>query len=499
MATNLLSLRVLLRRFLGSAVSNSAGYAVGGAVLPTLEPLTQDLANVTWALHRVKPLPLNAAAVAALRGYWTDEQAAQEAGYTGYDGGRFDLAQRLAGTTPPLESLLDLRRRGVIADAGLVEGLQQSGMLPGWRDRFRELLHVLPSVTDMVRFAVREVYDPGQRAALQLDAELPGAFLADAERIGLSPEEAGKYWASHWELPSYEQGVQMLFRGAISQAQFDGLLKALDYAPVWRPRLLQIARRIPPLDDMIRFAVREVYDPRAVAELGLDTDFPTAFATDAALHGMDAERARHYWRAHWRLPSAQQGSRMLWRGEITEPQLDGLLKALDYPPLWRERLANIARIVPGRIDLKRMLRHEVLTRAEVKAGYRRLGYAEPDAEAMTQIAEAEVGAGDAASTWLGRARSRLYTVAHNEYLDGSIGEAQAATLLGRIGAPQNERAAIVSLWDAENEVSRLELTPAQLKRAAKVGPPDGLTRDDALQRLIDKGMSADDAEVFLGT
>lgn len=494
-----LTVQALMTRFLGSAVSNSAGYAVGGAVLPALEPLTQDLANAAWTAHNVKPLPLNAAAEALARGYITEQDAVTEANFTGYNTPRLRLAHDLVQHPPPLEALLDLRRRDLIDDATLARGLRESGMRDEWRPRFRQLLAIVPSVTDMVRFAVREVYDPAQRAALELDAERPQAFLDDAARLGLTPEDAGKQWAAHWQLPSYEQGVAMLFRREISEPQFAALLKALDYAPVWRPRLLSIARRIPPLDDMIRFAVREAYDPEAVAELGLDSDFPPVFAEQAALHGMSDANARLYWRAHWRLPSAMQGYRMLHRGIIGEPRLRSLLKALDYPAPWRDALMDLSHIVPGRIDLKRFLRHDIIDRAEVAAGYRRLGYDATDAERMTRVAEAEVGGGDAASTWLGRARSRLYTVAHNEYLDGSLTAEQARDALGRIGAPAAERDTIIGVWDYENGIARLELTPAQLKKAAKAGPPTGIDAEEAIQRLIDKGMTRDDAETFLGT
>jgi hypothetical protein len=288
----------------------------------------------------------------------------------------------------------------------------------------------------------------------------------------------------------------MLHRGLISPAQHNDLLKALDYAPTWRPRLRELARRIPPISDMIRFAVREVYDPASRAELGLDTDYPPEFTPEAALHGMDEERAQQYWAAHWRLPSAQQGYRMLWRGEISEAQLDGLLKALDYPPVWRERLANIARLVPGRIDLKRMLKHEILTEAQVFAGYQRLGYAPADARHMTDIAVAELQGGGQETPWLDRAKSRLFTVTHNEYLDGSIDAARARDLLGDVGVPAGQRATIVALWDSENTISRVELTVAQIRRAYK---KDRLDRPTAFAMLVDRGITADDVNILLDT
>lgn len=486
----------LLRRLLGSAISNATGYALGTAISPTLVPFVQFVENEAWEQFQTKPLPLDEAAEAALRGFWSDDAGAAEAAQTGFNRPRFNLSRQLAGSAPPLETLMALRRREVIGDDDVTRGLGQLGYLNEWRGALSQLRNVLPSVTDMVRFGVREVYDPAQRAALDLDAEFPGAFAADAERIGLTRERAGQYWAAHWELPSATQMAAMLFRGELSDSQFSGGLKALDYAPTWRPKLETILRPIPPLSDMIRFAVRDVYTPATVAAFGLDEDFPDVFRQQAALHGMQDPYPQQYWAAHWRLPSALQGYRMLWRDIITPGQLDILLKALDYPPFWRTRMRDLAFLVPGRIDLKRMLRHDILTEAEVLAGYQRLGYAPTDAQRMTDIAVAELSSSTVAQPWANRARSRLFTVTHNEYLDGSIDAARAGQLLTQVGATAAERTVIMAAWNAEADIQRLELTPAQIKKAYKRSI---YTLDVALAELQERGMTAEDANTFLAS
>jgi len=129
----------------------------------------------------------------------------------------------------------------------------------------------------------------------------------------------------------------MLFRGEISEGQYAGLLKALDYAPTWRGKLLAIARRIPPISDMIRFAVREVYSPDVRARFGQDDDYPEAFTAKAALHGLSEEDAKAYWAAHWELPSTEQGFRMFHRSLIDKPTLELLLRAKDIMPFWRDK------------------------------------------------------------------------------------------------------------------------------------------------------------------
>lgn len=530
----------LLRRFFGSAVSNAAGYSIGGAITPALAPLTQDIQNETWSAHQVKPLTLAEAAQGAAHELVPALDWEAEAAFSGLNPERFAALTEMQLEAPQTGQLLELLRRGVVTDAQVDAALARNGMVGQWRERVRRLALVLPSVTDMVRFAVREVYDPASRAALDLDAEFPQAFADDAALIGLDAEQAGKFWAAHWDLPSYEQGTEMLFRGEITQAQFAGLLKALDYAPTWRGKLEAIARRIPPLTDMIRFAVREVYSPAIRSELGLDDDFPAEFVPEAALHGMDENRARQYWAAHWRLPSAQQGSRMLWRGEITQAQLSTLLRALDYPPYWREKLSNIAHLVPGRVDLRRMYRADVITRAQVHAGYVRLGYTDTDAETLTRFADAEKagGTGRAEATRselaaefeggfiteaeyradlallgfsgpdqdiqveLGGARAvktergRVVTAIHKAYVAHKILEPQTRVALAGTNMIPEAIDRILPLWTLERDLTKHELSDSQLRAAYR---KSAVTLEQAVAELVSRDYTDADARVYLQT
>lgn len=484
----------LLRRFFGSAISNAAGYSVGGAIQPVLEPLTQDLANEAWSQHKVHPLSLAASAEASIRGFWPDGRASTEAGFTGYDAERFGVAKQLQANAPPMETLIALRRRDLIDDGELSEGLAQQALLPQWRPLVAQLRNVLPSVTDLVHMAVREVFNPQLRQALNLDAEFPAAFGDWAAKVGLSEEWARNYWADHWQLPSETEMAQMLFRGELSAQGFSDGLKALDYAPTWRSKLETILRPIPPLSDMIRFAVRDVYTPSTVQTFGLNDDYPAVFSQQAALHGMSDEYARQYWAAHWRLPSALQGYRMLWRGIITQAQLSTLLKALDYPPFWRDRLEQLAHIVPGRIDLKRMLKLDILTADEVEAGYRRLGYDAVDAKRMRDIAEAELATGTVTQKWAERARSGLYSAAHSDYMDGNADQAAAQAMLAELGATSAEQGTILRIWNVERNRTRRDLTQAQILKLGKKGV---WTSAQVLDALEDLGMAAADAQALI--
>lgn len=485
----------LWSRLQGGIVGGGVAIAAGDVLRPVFERLRQE----AWKDHPDRVLsPATLAQLVAL-GITEFGTAAEHASREGYNVNSFRALVEEALSPPPLGSALDAFRRGLITEAQYRHALTKSGIETQYHGPLVGLRNLLASPSELVLMAVREVFDPQQRSALQLDAEYPGALTAEGGLLGYSEATMRNIWAAHWQLPSYTQGVEMFFRQVISSQQLDRLLKALDYAPTWRGPLLEIARRIPTVPDFTRMAYREVFDPQQRSSLGLDAEYPSAFTAKVALHGMSEADARDLWAAHWRLPSAMQGYRMLFRGEITQAELFGLLKALDYPPRWRAPLMNIARIVPGRIDLKRLLRHGIISEAQTQAGYERLGYSPADAANMTAIAVAELAAGDVTQTWANRARGRLFTVAHNEYLASSIDAAEAGQMLALIGAPAPERTLVMQLWNAERSINRLELTPAQIKRAYREGPPEGYDETTAVSELVERGMTSEDALRFLRT
>ncbi|GAH79863.1 unnamed protein product, partial [marine sediment metagenome] len=64
-----------------------------------------------------------------------------------------------------------------------------------------------------------------------------------AGKKGLSKEWSERYWAAHWNLPSPQQGFEMLHRGVINVSELNMLLRALDVMPFWRDKLTAIAFR----------------------------------------------------------------------------------------------------------------------------------------------------------------------------------------------------------------------------------------------------------------
>jgi hypothetical protein len=141
----------------------------------------------------------------------------------------------------------------------------------------------------------------------------------------------------------------------------------------------------PGVQDIIRFAVREVYSPEIAERFGQFEDFPTRALEDASKVGISDEVLRKYWAAHWDLPSAGQGFEMLHRGVITESDLELLLRALDVMPFWRDKLTAISWNVPTRVDIRRFYDLGVIDDARLRELYQMFGYHGADLDNIVEF------------------------------------------------------------------------------------------------------------------
>lgn len=209
---------------------------------------------------------------------------------------------------------------------------------------------------------------------------------------------------------------------------------------------------IPPAQDLITMAVREVFSPEQRAANRQDEDFPPDFEKFAGQQGISSEWARNYWAAHWALPSPQQGFEMFQRDVINRDTLNALLVALDVMPAWRDRLVRIAYRPIGRIDIRRIHGMGQISDEELVTRYRYAGYSPDDAQKMADFtiqynAEPDPEADDEAA---GLSRAAII----NFYKDGLLTRGQAKTALVDVGVGNS--AANVFLDQADIDIAYAE-------------------------------------------
>ena len=201
-------------------------------------------------------------------------------------------------------------------------------------------------------------------------------------RVGYSQEQADSIVKSRTvQLP--EQFVRVGFlRGFLDKNEHDNLLARLGYLSKDFELMRKSYFYIPPVTDLIRFAVREAYDDSLAEDLQLDSGYDTIkerFENDLKQNGLEPAYGRLYWRSHWDLPSPTQGYEMLQRGIINLDELRQLLKVSDYSPQWIDKLIKIAYTPYTRVDIRRMHKLGVLSYDEVVEAYKQIGYEESKA------------------------------------------------------------------------------------------------------------------------
>jgi hypothetical protein len=174
-------------------------------------------------------------------------------------------------------------------------------------------------------------------------------------------------------------------RGIMSDEEFGVSLKGLGYSNRAVEVFKQIAFYIPPVQDIIRMAIREVFNPALRQQLTLDAEYPALLTEWAHKQGLTEEWAGNYWAAHWELPAATMGFEMLHRGVIEQDELFMLLKALDIAPVWRDKLMAISYNPYTRVDIRRLYRTGVVGQDEVFKTYKDLGYDDEHAARLTEF------------------------------------------------------------------------------------------------------------------
>ncbi|KKK54448.1 hypothetical protein LCGC14_3084650, partial [marine sediment metagenome] len=241
--------------------------------------------------------------------------------------------------------------------------------------------------------AAEQLLGPGEQLGMLIRGVIPpDRFTSELARLGVSDESAAALAQMAETLLDPGTLIRAKFRGAPIAGSYEGEMGRLGYTPQAAQTFEAATKIIGGPSDMIRWAVREVFTPEIVAELGLADEFPSEFVAEAAKIGMDEPIAKNEWMAHWVLPSIQQGFAMLHR-RVKKPDgstfeiedMDRLLRVQDVMPFFRGMLTQIAFRPFTRVDVRRMHKMGVLDATEVKSAYMDIGFDDEKATAMTEF------------------------------------------------------------------------------------------------------------------
>lgn len=210
-------------------------------------------------------------------------------------------------------------------------------------------------------------------------------YYQQAREIGFDQPLAQAYQQSLRQILGAGELVKLYRRGDIDLASLTDQLHKQGYAQSDVDLILKATEYFPPPPDLIRFAVREVYNEATRQAFGMDEDISQRFLDEALKAGLPKEQAANYWASHWELPSVNQGFEMLQRRVIDRAQLGMLLKALDVMPFWRDALLKISYNPLTRVDVRRMHAMGIFDEAELQRRYEAEGFSPEDAALMTRF------------------------------------------------------------------------------------------------------------------
>jgi len=210
-------------------------------------------------------------------------------------------------------------------------------------------------------------------------------MIDDIAKAGIHPSYAEKYFDGVLTKPNTQDLIAWQLRLDPSLSGLDDELRRTGVHPSYFDVYKTLAHPIPPINDLITMAVREVFTPAIASRFGQYEGLPAAYVEAAEKKGLTKEWAERYWAAHWTLPSVQQGFAMLHRGIINQADLGLLMRALDIMPFWRDKLMQLSYKPLTRVDVRRMHLLGTLDESGVRRAYQDVGYNERNAGLMTDF------------------------------------------------------------------------------------------------------------------
>lgn len=212
---------------------------------------------------------------------------------------------------------------------------------------------------------------------------------------GIDPARAEHIWYSSLSLLGEDYIRNAYLRGIFNEAQHDRALGALGYQSDTAKEMRGLYFFIPPVADLIHMGIRNVFNPQIVERFTLGGDYPQAFEDAARQQGVSKEWALKYWESHWIMPGRDAFFEMFQRttDKPLDPHADEIeledgthvynimgrdtlnlaLRDIDTPPFYRDKLTQVAYRPLTRIDIRRLHKVGLLSKAQVERAYLDLG------------------------------------------------------------------------------------------------------------------------------
>ena len=429
----------------GGAVARGAA----DAVTPVLEPVRQT----AWSKNKQRVLDVGTAAELVAQALVGHDEAANEAGRSGYEVTRLDALIALAQTAPGLEALDRMLNRKTIDPDDFRQALAKHKVDPKW---WPALLDLADTKLDPVQLANAIhrglVKDPGLLATEPPTAEgnvkaypvYPIPALEEAEAAGLDKDRLGVLVGLMGLPMGPHEAAQAVFRGILTDADFQRAIAEGNTRNEWAEAIFEQTRQIPTARDFFENALRGYHD--------------LAWAMrEAKRHGMSDADALVIYQNQGRPMNIHQITQALARGakfnpepgEITDPYLASIVEG-PLKPGYYELAESLKYTLPSTFAMRQLAESGVWDEAKTAERLKWAGWVPEDAD---EVAKAWTAAGPAkADPWVTKATDRAFTKLQTDYLKGGVTEDAANLVLDVIGVDPASRPRIFELWNAAKTV-----------------------------------------------
>lgn len=435
----------------------------------------------------------------------------------GFDATWYDRLVGLNAQYPSPETIIQLVQRGYITENTAENWLNVQGVQPGVSASFLRLQRTLLS--------------PADAALAEVRGHLPHKAAAGiAEEAGITGHDYGVLRDNTAQPLTLTAVVELWRRGAVSEADLERAIHESTVDDSWTDAIKQLGI-VPPSPDIALQAYLEGQVPEAEArrrykEGGgdpswFDSDYDTRGSApspvelgDMANRGIipwngQGPKATTFqqgflegpWRNKWRgpmrklaeyLPPPRTVTAMYHEGSLTRKEANDLLvkQGLTAHLAAAYTQSGSNQKTAGQRDLAvstimDLYRDQAIGKQDAKGFLTDLGYDGDEADFILLVSDLR--------------RVQRYTetairTIHTQYTNHSITQLNASDKLDHLGVPSGQRDQLLQLWDLERQARVETLTATQIRQAFE---HDLISRDDAVQRLVNKGYSRGDAGIFV--
>lgn len=324
-----------------------------------------------------------------------------------------------------------------------------------------------------------------------------------ANRLGWTDFDARKLANTVSELPTLPELMLARFRGGLTNEQFAKYATASGWTDATALNSAILAfRPAPGPSDLVRFAIREVWDDETAREWGYDDEFPAPFQAWMQWQGMGWGQAiedangvqlnpvpwpKAYWRAHWQIMAPTQAYRALhllrpdqiarYRElspgvtPFTAQDMTRVLKVSDYPPKMRAWLQAIAFTPMRLVDIRQTYRLGVRNRQWAINRLLDRGAVREDANTTLDLWDRQNEPDLQAMLNAFRKRFTLERLAENRaaYAIGGISRDAAIANMSGLGLPQPLILQVLAFEDSRQARKQLTGFISQMRRAYLTG------------------------------